>query len=159
MQKKPCHKRTQNELHLFLMTGPLWGSLFSFTTVIEASVSGEVMDEFWETPIERQANKCAMIEPPPGTDISTIGAHTIRRPIAKANKSNEDPGQISFSHLFIPYAEPLVSCFIVRSGPTMGQWSSKQSSSTIITIEQTFQYTRQPAIPHAKTVSSPNGTP
>jgi len=63
------------------------------------------MDEFWETPIERQANKCAMIEPPPGTDISTIGAHTIRRPIAKANKSNEDPGQISFSHLFIPYAE------------------------------------------------------
>jgi len=36
---------------------------------------------------ERQANKCAVIVKPPGR-IKTIGAHIIRRSIAKADKSN-----------------------------------------------------------------------
>ncbi|KAF8338694.1 hypothetical protein F5887DRAFT_1077628 [Amanita rubescens] len=63
----------------------------SSITLPETAVSMTVVKEkphFLLLLKERQANKCAVIEPPPNTRIFTVGAHIIRRSIAKGNNSN-----------------------------------------------------------------------
>ncbi|KAF8341900.1 hypothetical protein F5887DRAFT_1217118 [Amanita rubescens] len=61
---------------------------FSETATSTSVVNERRDDHFLGLLKERQANKCAVIEPPHGYHISTVGTHIIRRSIAKANRSN-----------------------------------------------------------------------
>ncbi|KAF8340113.1 hypothetical protein F5887DRAFT_919521 [Amanita rubescens] len=79
--------------HLLVVKGVYKSKVPSVSTLGETGTSMTVMEEereshFLQLLKERQANKCAVIEPAPGSKISTIGAQIIRRSIAKANKSN-----------------------------------------------------------------------